>query len=202
MLKEKHIELQKGDTVKPGIDTRVKPNQQIFVLRKGTKIVTETKVIPAPVKTVDDPSLTAGTSAIRQRGSPGILLITYQVNKKTGARKKLQSVRVQPPVVQIVARGTAPVPASSNLSTWLSKLRQCESGGNYQTNTGNGYYGAYQFSLSTWQSLGMTGLPSEAPPAVQDRAIVQNTNRAGGGLASQNPGCYHSTGISAFPPGR
>jgi uncharacterized protein YabE (DUF348 family) len=202
MLKEKHIDLQKGDTVKPGMDSRIKPNQQIFVLRKGTKIVTETRVIPAPVKTVDDPSLTAGTSAVRQRGSPGILLITYQVNKKTGARKKLQSVRVQPPVVQIVARGTAPVPASSNLTTWLSKLRQCESGGNYQTNTGNGYYGAYQFSLSTWQSLGLSGLPSEAPPAVQDRAIIQNTNRSGGGLASQNPGCYYSTGISAFPPGR
>lgn len=47
-------------------------------------------------------------------------------------------------------------------------LRECESGGNYQTNTGNGYYGAYQFSLSTWQSMGGSGLPSDAPPAEQD----------------------------------
>ncbi len=31
-------------------------------------------------------------------------------------------------------------------------LRQCESGGNYSINTGNGYYGAYQFNLSTWQA--------------------------------------------------
>jgi uncharacterized protein YabE (DUF348 family) len=202
MLKEKHIDLQKGDTVKPGKDARIKPHQQIFILHKGSKIVTETRTIPAPVRTVNDPHLTVGTSAVRQHGSPGILLITYQVNKKTGARKKLQSVQVQPPVAQIVAHGTAPVPASSNLSTWLLKLRQCETGGNYQTNTGNGYYGAYQFSLGTWQSLGLSGLPSNAPPSVQDQAIIENTNRSGGGLASQNPGCYYSTGISAFPPGR
>lgn len=200
MLKEKHIVLRKGDTVQPSKDTRIKPKQQIFILRKGTKIVTETKLTPAPVRTIDDPSLSSGTSAIRQQGSPGILLITYQVDQKTGARKKLQSVRLQPPVTQIVVRGTAPVPSSSNLGSWLSKLRQCESGGNYQTNTGNGYYGAYQFSLATWQRLGLSGLPSNAPPSVQDQAIVENTNRSGGGLASQNPGCYYSTGISAFPP--
>lgn len=47
-------------------------------------------------------------------------------------------------------------------------LRRCESGGNYQTNTGNGFYGAYQFDLQTWQSVGGTGLPSDAPPEEQD----------------------------------
>jgi resuscitation-promoting factor RpfB len=52
-------------------------------------------------------------------------------------------------------------------------LRQCESGGNYAENTGNGFYGAYQFSLSTWQGLGYSGLPSDAPPAVQDQAARQ-----------------------------
>lgn len=47
-------------------------------------------------------------------------------------------------------------------------LRRCESGGNYATNTGNGYYGAYQFDLQTWQSVGGTGLPSDAEPWEQD----------------------------------
>ncbi|MDX3189787.1 transglycosylase family protein, partial [Streptomyces sp. MN03-5084-2B] len=41
-------------------------------------------------------------------------------------------------------------PASS---AW-SKLRMCESSGRYATNTGNGYYGAYQFDLPTWRSVG------------------------------------------------
>jgi hypothetical protein len=86
------------------------------------------------------------------------------------------------------------------LATWLLKLRTCESGGNYQDNTGNGYYGAYQFSLSTWHRIGYSGLPSDAAPSVQDQAIVKNTNLSKGGLATQNPGCYRKTGISAFPP--
>jgi hypothetical protein len=203
MLKEKHIVLRNGDTVQPSADTPITPNQQIFILHKGTSIVTETQQIPIPVQTVDDPSLTSGTSAVRQQGSPGILLITYQVDQKTGARQQLQSVQLQPPVPQVVARGTAPVPANSNLATWLSKLRQCESGGNYQTNTGNGYYGAYQFSASTWNSLNTGYARADlAPPGVQDAAIVKNTNRSSAGLAGQNPGCYRSTGISAFPPGQ
>ncbi len=203
LLKEKHIVLRNGDTVQPSADTPITSNQQIFILHKGTKITTDTQQIPAPVQIIDDPSLTVGTSAVRQQGSAGILLITYQVDEKTGARTQLQSVQLQPPVAQIVARGTAPVPASSNLATWLSKLRTCESGGNYQDNTGNGYYGAYQFSAGTWNTLNTGYARADlAPPAVQDQAIVANTNRSGAGLAGQNPGCYRSTGISAFPPGQ
>lgn len=49
-----------------------------------------------------------------------------------------------------------------------NKVRVCESGNNYATNTGNGYYGAYQFNLSTWRSVGGTGLPSQATPLEQD----------------------------------
>lgn len=200
MLAEKHIVLRKGDTVQPDRNTPISANQQIFVLHAGTKIATSTQPIPAPVQTINDPNLTVGTSAVRQQGAAGVLLITYEVDEKTGAQTPLQSVQLQPPVPEIVARGTAPVPVSSNLSNWLYKLRQCESGGNYADNTGNGYYGAYQFSATTWHRIGYSGLPSDAPPSVQDQAIVKNTNLSSGGLASQNPGCYYKTGISAFPP--
>ena len=48
------------------------------------------------------------------------------------------------------------------------RLRVCESGNNYAINTGNGYYGAYQFNLGTWRSVGGTGYPHQASPAVQD----------------------------------
>ena len=48
------------------------------------------------------------------------------------------------------------------------RLRFCESGGVYTTNTGNGFYGAYQFDLQTWQSMGGRGLPSAAPYWEQD----------------------------------
>jgi Transglycosylase-like domain len=45
-------------------------------------------------------------------------------------------------------------------ATW-DALADCESGGNWAANTGNGYYGGLQFSASTWQAVGGTGLPSE-----------------------------------------
>jgi hypothetical protein len=51
----------------------------------------------------------------------------------------------------------------------LAAIARCESGGNYATNTGNGFYGAYQFDLRTWQSVGGSGNPAAASPAEQDR---------------------------------
>jgi hypothetical protein len=54
-----------------------------------------------------------------------------------------------------------------------SQLRSCESGGNYSADTGNGYYGAYQFALSTWRGLRLGGLPSSASPQIQDDAAVR-----------------------------
>jgi hypothetical protein len=51
----------------------------------------------------------------------------------------------------------------------------CESGGNPTTNTGNGYYGKYQFDLPTWQRFGGTGLPSDAPEWVQDQVAARVT---------------------------
>ncbi len=55
----------------------------------------------------------------------------------------------------------------------LAALRQCESGGNYRSASGNGYYGAYQFSPATWRALGYGGLPHQAPPRVQDEAAAE-----------------------------
>lgn len=43
----------------------------------------------------------------------------------------------------------------------FDRLAQCESGGSWTLDTGNGYFGGLQFRLSTWQSLGGTGKPSE-----------------------------------------
>ncbi|MFN2523837.1 MAG: transglycosylase family protein [Mycobacteriales bacterium] len=68
----------------------------------------------------------------------------------------------------------------------LAKLRACESGGNYAANTGNGYYGAYQFALSTWRGLGYAGRPDQASPATQDAAVRKLQARSGWG---QWPAC-------------
>lgn len=60
---------------------------------------------------------------------------------------------------------TPPRPSSSSV---LAAIRACESGNDYSINTGNGYYGAYQFALSTWESVGGSGYPHLASPAEQD----------------------------------
>lgn len=71
------------------------------------------------------------------------------------------------------AAPTAPAPSSTPRTTAVAaptvaggsvwdRLAQCESGGNWAINTGNGYYGGLQFSLSSWQAVGGSGLPSDA----------------------------------------
>jgi len=75
---------------------------------------------------------------------------------------------------------------------WLS-LRQCESGNDYAANTGNGYYGAYQFSLSTWAGLGYPGQPDQAPAAMQDKAAAELQARSGWG---QWPACAAALGLA------
>lgn len=66
----------------------------------------------------------------------------------------------------------APQPAQggsgdpSDPASW-ERLAQCEAGGNWATNTGNGYYGGLQFSLSSWRGVGGTGYPHEASKDTQ-----------------------------------
>lgn len=61
-------------------------------------------------------------------------------------------------------------------SSASSSTVQCESGGDYSADTGNGYYGAYQFDQSTWDAYAPSGYqgtnPATAPPAVQDQAAA------------------------------
>jgi hypothetical protein len=71
------------------------------------------------------------------------------------------------------------------------RLRNCEAGGRYDRNSGNGYYGAYQMSAGTWRSLGYGGLPHQAPPEVQDEAARKLQARSGWG---QWPACSRRIG--------
>ncbi len=68
-----------------------------------------------------------------------------------------------PPVASppLVAPPTLPVD-----SVWRS-LSMCESGGNWQRDSGNGYYGGLQFSLPSWQAVGGAGYPHEHPAEKQ-----------------------------------
>ena len=60
---------------------------------------------------------------------------------------------------------TAPALISST-NVW-DELAQCESSGNWEADTGNGYYGGLQFTLSSWQAVGGSGYPNQASPTQQ-----------------------------------
>lgn len=54
----------------------------------------------------------------------------------------------------------------SSGSIW-DKIAACESGGNWHINTGNGFYGGLQFTLSTWHAYGGSGMPQNASRETQ-----------------------------------
>jgi len=76
-------------------------------------------------------------------------------------------------VVAVVGAGAAPVlagvaEAAPSDRVW-DRLAKCESSGNWQINTGNGYYGGLQFSRSTWKAFGGSGMPHRASKGEQIR---------------------------------
>jgi len=110
LLKEKHVKLANGDTVTPAVDTPLTNETQVFVARYGTQVITTQEDIPAPTQTVQDNSLSFGTTVVRQAGAPGKKSVTYQLDLKNGVevdRKLIQEVIVQQPVTQVIARGQA-----------------------------------------------------------------------------------------------
>jgi len=109
LLKDKNIKLAKDDQVEPAENTPLTSSTQVFVIRKGTQIQTVEQPIDMPVQTIDDDSLSFGTTAVRQQGAAGKKLITYQITLQNGkevSRAEIQEVVAQAPVTQIVARGT------------------------------------------------------------------------------------------------
>ncbi|MES2971080.1 MAG: transglycosylase family protein [Patescibacteria group bacterium] len=194
LLKEKNIILANGDTVQPEATTPVKLNLQVFVTRFGTQIITSEESIPMKTEIIEDTSLSFGTVAIRQKGSPGKKMVTYQLELQNGkevTRHIIQEVRILEPVTQITARG-----AQGSFGQALALLRKCESGGNYAINTGNGFYGAYQFDQSTWQSNAPppynTQRPDQTPPDIQDIAATTLYKRRGW---QPWPGCTSKFGL-------
>ena len=106
-------------------------------------------------------------------------------------------------VAGAVAVGT-PIALAGNAeaapsSVW-DKVAQCESGGNWNTNTGNGYYGGLQFSASTWRAYGGSGSAHNASRE-QQIAVAEQVLAAQGWGAW--PVCSRKAGASsqaASPP--
>ncbi len=109
-IKAKKIVITPMDTVKPAVSTPIVAGMQIDIIRNGIHTITVTQDVPAPVQTITDSSLSIGATAVRQEGSVGKQVDTYEINVQQGqevSRKLLQSVTTVEPVTRIVALGTA-----------------------------------------------------------------------------------------------
>lgn len=114
-------------------------------------------------RTLDKARLAARRKELRLRAS------------RSAARAR--TARAARPPAPRPAVAASPLPGIAD--DVFAKLRRCESGGRYGANSGNGYYGAYQFSAAAWRSLGYGGLPHEASPETQDEAARRLQSRGG-----------------------
>lgn len=92
---------------------------------------------------------------------------------------------------RLAAAKAAPLIGPATGDVWY-RLRMCEAGNDYTRNSGNGYYGAYQYNLGTWGNYGGYARPDLAPPSVQD-AKARETQSARGW--SPWPACARKLGL-------
>jgi len=202
-LKEMHVKVGKHDIVKPRLGKELEDGDQVVF----TDIRVVTKRVKAETLDYDtiereDSSMLEGKTDVIRAGDEGSRNVTYKRTFRNGklvATKVLSQKILDAPRDRIVAVGTkepAPEPSvnyASGSTVW-DQLAQCESGGNWATNTGNGYYGGLQFSLSTWQSYGGSGLPSENSRETQIM-IAERVRAADGGGYSSWPACSQALGL-------
>ncbi len=108
---------------------------------------------------------------------------------RTAAKLAVTGLVVGAPLTALTA------PASAATTGQWDAVAQCESGGNYAINTGNGFYGGLQFTLSTWGAYGGRGAPQNASKseqiAVAERVLAGQGKGAwpvcGTGLGAANP---------------
>jgi len=96
------------------------------------------------------------------------------------ARLTIVTATALAPALLPITAGTATAGADGDtLARQMYRLRVCESSDRYHIDTGNGYYGAYQFNLRTWRGLGYHGYPHRAPKTTQDAATEKLHNQRG-----------------------
>lgn len=163
-----------------------------------------TAEIPFETAVEQSDDLYKGQRRVEVAGVPGELTTVQRVILVDGVEESarlLSETVTRPPVTEVVREGTrtrpvaaaAPATASTVGGDVWAALAQCESGGNPGSISASGtYYGLYQFSLGTWQSMGGTGLPSDASADEQTQRAQALQARSGWG---QWPACARSLGL-------
>ena len=181
LLKEKNIDPKKDDTLSVDRSAKIISGMKIELWRNGKQTITAEEDVKFEVEKVQDANRDSGYREVKQAGENGKKNVTYEVEMKNGvevSRKEIASVVTKEPKKQIEIVGTkSSTSFSGSFSEALARLRSCE--GSYTSNTGNGYYGAYQFDKRTWGNYGGYELASDAPAAVQDEKAWQTYKARG-----------------------
>ena len=176
----------------------------VVVQRVVVREVPSLSEVPFETVTQASAELYRGESRTVTQGVPGELRSVHRVVLVDGAeesRQLLEERLMREPVAAVVHEGTRARPARASGGggavvldggVW-DALARCESGGNPGAISASGkYYGLFQFSLPTWQAMGGTGLPSDAPASEQLQRAQALQARSGWG---QWPACARSLGL-------
>ena len=194
LLAELNVTLGARDRVVPALTTPVtRSGLKVAVARVTVKSVRATEPVGFGTQRKSDSSMYTGDSKTLKAGKPGAKIVTYRmtlVNGKLESRRVMSFRITTAPVTRILAVGTkakpttsAPAGSTANAAMW-DRIAQCESGGNWSINTGNGYYGGLQFDNQTWLGAGGGQYASRADLATRlEQIAVANTVYADRGLS-------------------
>ena len=180
---------------------RVVAGDRLQVARVATAQVTEDGPVPFGTEQRPDAALVTGQTKVLQAGQAGVVRRVLQQTTVDGAvqsRTVLSETVLRAPVAKVVAVGTKPKPAPAPARATTSSaartatggadslnwpaLANCESGGNPRAVSSTGAYrGLYQFSLSTWRSVGGVGDPIDNSAGEQTYRAKVLYNRSGAG---------------------
>jgi uncharacterized protein YabE (DUF348 family) len=180
-LKDADIALDDNDEVTPAAGDLIADGDTLKVTRITMVDKTEVVDVAQPVEYKDDKSMDKGMTKVVEPGDEGRArehVLVTEADGRERSRLVLASAQLEAPEKKIVIRGTKKV--LEPYGVW-DKIAACESGGNWQTNTGNGYYGGLQFSAATWKSVGGPGLPHENSREIQIKYAKILQQRSGWG---------------------
>ncbi|WP_026306087.1 resuscitation-promoting factor [Smaragdicoccus niigatensis] len=201
------VPLQQADSMSPAPDSPVWTAPDIYVTRNRTTEVTETRPASPPQNVTYDANLDSGVVIVDVPGTVGTEEVTFKVTTVNGtevSREQVgqkvlvagtaETVRIGTKEVAAIAAVAAPAPEVGNGATWDS-IAQCESGGNWAINTGNGYYGGLQFSQGTWDAYGGGAYAGRADLASREQQIaIAEKVRAAQGWGAW-PSCSSQLGL-------
>jgi len=193
-LREKKITLGKDDDMSIGKEVAITAGMSLSIWRNGKQTVTQEEDVAFETEKIQDANREVGFKQVDTPGTNGKKMVTYEIVMQNGievSRVAIQSVVTKQPVKQTETVGTkATNTFNGDFAGALARLRSCE--GSYTSNTGNGYYGAYQFDIQTWGGYGGYPNAAAAPPAVQDEKAWLTYQRRGW---SPWPSCSKKMGL-------